>query len=34
MFQRVQSCANAWAAKKYKALGGTWRTTSAPRKKK
>ena len=26
--------ANAWAAKKYKALGGAWKTTSAPRKKK
>ena len=26
--------ANAWAAKKYKAMGGSWKTTSAPRKKK
>ncbi len=26
--------ANAWAAKKYKSMGGTWGTTSAPRKKK
>ena len=26
--------ANAWAAKKYKSMGGTWKTTSAPRKKK
>ena len=26
--------ANAWAARWYKSKGGTWRTTSAPKKKK
>lgn len=24
--------ANAWAVKKYKSMGGGWRTTSAPKK--